>query len=69
MNNQHHYYEYDTDFAIMYAILRNASHPVFIKDLIYLYDPAIYSEKTIQLINKIRNELAIKARQDYLTKE
>ena len=69
MNDNHQYYEYDTDFAIMYAILRNASHPVFIKDSIYLYHPAIKGEKAVQLTNKIKKELAAKAKQIYLTKE
>ena len=66
-NQDHQFYEDDTDFAIMYSILRNAIHPVFIKKLLYLYDPKIKDDQTQEKINEVRKELAIKAKQSYLT--
>ncbi|MBQ5492906.1 MAG: glycosyltransferase, partial [Mycoplasmataceae bacterium] len=54
-----------TDFAMMYPILLNAKNPVFIKDIIYLYDPANikqdkkYNRELIKkaLKNKILNKI------------
>lgn len=55
-----------TDFTMMYAILIHAKNPVFIKDLIYLYDPAnIKQDKKINtkyIKKRLRNKIMLKTK-------